>query len=681
MINSTLPDKLEGASASEFSPNGNENLFDSLPIGAYRTSPEGRVLMANRVLLRMLGCSSFDELAAYDLSDAGFGPSYDRADFLELLEREGEVRGLESSWTRRDLSSFFARENARVVRDERGRPVYYEGTIEEIPDRRRVQTERQVIAEIIQGVITTANLDELFALIHRAISRVLYAENFFVALYDEATGLMNFEFFIDEHDTAPEPRRPGRGLTGHVLSTGRPMLLTDEMQRRMSERGEVEVMGTFSAAWLGVPLKTPSRTIGVLVVQHYEDRDTYSERDLEFMTSVGGQIALAIERKRSEEALRESEREYRLLFNQIVDPIFVVDKETHRFVDCNRAVVNLYGYSLEELRTMTPFNLHPPEDTETLREQIDVKHDDEPLVMTHLTKFGRRMAVEIRSDEIKFQGRPAWISIVRDVTERKRAEEELRLFATKLEHSNRELQDFASVASHDLQEPLRKIQAFGDRLKIKCGDVLSDAGRDYLERMQNAAHRMQVLINDLLTFSRVTTKAQPFVAVDLDEVVRGVVSDLEVRIEQTGGRVEVGRLMTIDADPLQMRQLFQNLIGNALKFRRPEEAPVVRVSCEKVERGEEEAPVAASRGGRELCRITVEDNGIGFDEKYLDRIFTVFQRLHGRQEYEGTGVGLAVCRRIAERHGGDITAKSAPGQGATFIVTLPLEQPKEGDFS
>lgn len=676
MINSTLPDKFNGAGAPEFSPNRSEYLFDNLPIGVYRTSTDGRVLMANTALLRMLGCSSFEELAARDLNDAGFGPSYRREEFIELLEREGVMRGLESSWTRRDGSVFFARENARVVTDEGGRPIFYEGTIEEIPDRRRVQTERQVIAEIIQGVITTANLDELYALIHRAISRVLYAENFFISLYDQATGLMHFEFFIDKFDTAPEPRRPGRGLTGHVLATGRPMLLTDEMQRRMSERGEVEVMGTFSAAWLGIPLKTPSRTIGVLVVQHYEDRETYSERDLEFMISVGGQIALAIERKQSEEVIRESAREYRSLFNQIVDPIFIVDKETRRFVDCNRAVVTLYGYSLDELRTMTPFDLHPAEEASELDEQIDVKHNDEPLVMTHLTKYGRRMAVEIRSDEIKYQGRPAWISIVRDVTERKRAEEDLRLFATKLEQSNRELQDFASVASHDLQEPLRKIQAFGDRLKIKCGDSLSETGRDYLERMQNAAHRMQILINDLLTFSRVTTKAQPFVAVDLNRVVRDVVSDLEVRIEQTGGRIEVGELLTIDADPLQMRQLFQNLIGNALKFRRPEAPPVVRVSCGRVKRNDESS--VATCGG-DLCRITVEDNGIGFDEKYLDRIFTVFQRLHGRQEYEGTGVGLAVCRRIAERHGGDITAKSAPGEGATFTVTLPLEQAKEGD--
>jgi len=157
------------------------------------------------------------------------------------------------------------------------------------------------------------------------------------------------------------------------------------------------------------------------------------------------------------------------------------------------------------------------------------------------------------------------------------AEEQLRRFATKLEQSNRELQDFASVASHDLQEPLRKIQAFGDRLKSKCGAALSEEGSDFLDRMQSAAGRMQVLINDLLTFSRVATKAHPFVPVDLNDVIAGVLSDLEVRIEDSGARVEVSDLPIIDADAMQLRQLFQNLIGNALKFRRDDELPKVLV--------------------------------------------------------------------------------------------------------
>lgn len=246
---------------------------------------------------------------------------------------------------------------------------------------------------------------------------------------------------------------------------------------------------------------------------------------------------------------------------------------------------------------------------------------------------------------------------------------DLAMANESLHRSNRELEQFASVASHDLQEPLRKIQAFGDRLQTRFADQLGEQGRDYLSRMQNSATRMRNLIDSLLSFSRVTTKAQPFAPVDLALIANEVVSDLENQIEKTGGEVELGELPTIDADPLQMRQLFQNLIGNGLKFARPGQPPVVQVSSRLTDpEGDGEIPI---------CELLVSDNGIGFEEVYLDRIFELFQRLHSRQEYEGTGMGLAICRKIVERHGGTITAKSAPGAGATFLITLPLRQERK----
>jgi PAS domain S-box-containing protein len=272
-----------------------------------------------------------------------------------------------------------------------------------------------------------------------------------------------------------------------------------------------------------------------------------------------------------------------------------------------------------------------------------------------------------------------------DITERKQLEQQLReaneklesrvkqrtrqLEATNqsLERSNRELQDFAYVASHDLQEPLRKIQAFGNLLESEYGNRIGD-GQDYLNRMRNAASRMSILIEDLLAFSRVTTKARPFTAVDLQQICTEVIGDLETRIADTHATVTVDALPTVLADALQMRQLLQNLIANALKFQQPGKAPQVTIRSE---------PITDKNGTLKAYHIEVADNGIGFDEKYLDRIFAVFQRLHGHEAYEGTGIGLAVCRKIAERHGGTITAKSTPGKGATFIVALPVKPPKE----
>ena len=270
------------------------------------------------------------------------------------------------------------------------------------------------------------------------------------------------------------------------------------------------------------------------------------------------------------------------------------------------------------------------------------------------------------------------VLVFKDITERRKSEEALAQKADELARSNAELEQFAFVASHDLQEPLRKIQAFGDRLKTKCEKVDLGEGRDYLERMQNAAARMQTLINDLLAFSRVIRSSQPFVPVDLGAVTKEVLNDLEVRIEKNKANVEIGELPTIDADPTQMRQLLQNLLSNALKFQPPDAKPIVKITSRIIPAppwnqsapGENGAPAT----DYSTCELSVQDNGIGFEEKYLEKIFAVFQRLHGRTEYEGTGVGLAVCRRIVDRHGGNITAKSEPGKGATFIVTLPIKQ-------
>jgi len=246
------------------------------------------------------------------------------------------------------------------------------------------------------------------------------------------------------------------------------------------------------------------------------------------------------------------------------------------------------------------------------------------------------------------------------------------------------------VASHDLQEPLRKIRTFGDRLKTVDGAALSPAGADYLDRMQHAAARMQVLINDLLAYARVSADPPSAVSVDLAALTRAVLSDLETQVARSGGRVTVGPLPTIEGDPLRLRQLLQNLLSNALKFRRSEALPVVTISAalrpseaaedtEEAEATEGAGPDAGAAPPAWL-HLSVRDNGIGFEPKHAERIFEVFKRLHGRGAYEGTGIGLALCRQIAERHGGHITATGVPGQGATLRVTLPLRQPgAQGD--
>lgn len=240
-----------------------------------------------------------------------------------------------------------------------------------------------------------------------------------------------------------------------------------------------------------------------------------------------------------------------------------------------------------------------------------------------------------------------------------------------LVRSNDNLEKFAYIASHDLQEPLRKIQQFGDLLKSRYAPT-SEGDMDYLARMQSAASRMSTLIRDLLDFSRIATRRDTSAAISLNTVVAKALQDLDLRIAETGAVVEVGELPTISGDPTQLGQLFQNLLANALKFHRPDERPHIQIQAQLVKEANLPARFISLRQAKQYYRIDVIDNGIGFDEKYLDRIFQVFQRLHGKNEFAGTGIGLAICEKVVLNHGGIITAKSQPGQGATFQIYLPV---------
>jgi PAS domain S-box-containing protein len=251
-----------------------------------------------------------------------------------------------------------------------------------------------------------------------------------------------------------------------------------------------------------------------------------------------------------------------------------------------------------------------------------------------------------------------------DQTDRRLLDEERRLANQQLRRSNRELEEFASVASHDLQEPLRKIRAFSDRLVVKHRHQLDDDAREDLDRVVGAATRMQTLIDDLLAYSRLDRRAPEFVEVDLTAIASATAADLEERAVELGGSITVDLLPVVEADEVQMHELFENLIANALKFRRPDVPPEVHIA----EHAANEASVT----------FVCADNGIGFESRYAEQIFSLFERLHGRTEFDGTGIGLAMCRKIADRHGGSIRAEGVPGAGARFYVTLPRRPAERG---
>ncbi|HKV41772.1 MAG TPA: ATP-binding protein [Blastocatellia bacterium] len=375
--------------------------------------------------------------------------------------------------------------------------------------------------------------------------------------------------------------------------------------------------------------------------------------------------------KRAEDALRASEERFRSLVQNALDIISILEVDgTIRYE--SPSVYQILGYRPEEMIGKNVFEFMDPDEVSnvSVRMTEDLKYPGSSTSLEARIKHKDGSWRFLEATGCNLLGNPSVRGLVfnsRDVTERRLGEEKVRRFSRELERSNKELERFAYVASHDLQEPLRKVQTFGDRLKTKYDEVLDEAGKEYISRMSTAASRMQVLIGDLLAYSRVTRSANPFVPVDLSRVVSDVLSDLEVTVEQSRARVEIGELPVIAADPTQMRQLLQNLISNALKFRRKDECPLIRVEGRTVDGNTSKGN--GERGSKEF-QLVVEDNGIGFEEKYADRIFSPFQRLHGRDEYEGTGIGLAICRSIAERHGGSIATESKPGQGTRFVVTL-----------
>jgi signal transduction histidine kinase len=269
------------------------------------------------------------------------------------------------------------------------------------------------------------------------------------------------------------------------------------------------------------------------------------------------------------------------------------------------------------------------------------------------------------------EGKPVrLVGSIKDITQQRKIEQDLKRNVEELYRSNKELEEFAYIASHDLQEPLRKISTFSDRLSEKYSDVLTGEGLMYLERMMASADNMRNLINNLLEFSRVTRDAQPFAPVDLNFLLGQVKNELELIIDETGTTIESNKLPVINGGMSQLSQLFTNMLSNAIKFRKQDTKPYIQITSEPL--SDEDAIRFHLSHDIEYCKITFKDNGIGFENEYSSRIFQIFQRLNGKSEYPGSGIGLAICKRIVEHHSGVISAESEEGKGASFIVILPV---------
>jgi len=354
---------------------------------------------------------------------------------------------------------------------------------------------------------------------------------------------------------------------------------------------------------------------------------------------------------------RESEIEFRTTMEATTVGVFRIKNMRFDFV--NSAMASMYGYTVEEFLKLAPMDTVTPEERALVEENTRRRAAGEPghpYQVTSLRKDGSTFYGLVWSNRIYYRGRPSTVGSMLDITERIQTEQDMRRMVDALAASNMELERFAYVASHDLQEPLRSITSFSQLLERRAADVLDDEAKEYLHYIITGGKRMYALVNDLLAFSRVSRKGTPFSRLESRDLVELALQNLRESIHEAGAEITLGELPAVVGDGMQLTQLFQNLIGNAIKFRRPGSNPRIAVQA---------------RRQSEDYLFSVTDDGIGIPGEYLEHIFTLFRRLHKGDSYPGTGVGLAICKRVIERHDGRIWVESTPGHGSTFLFTLP----------
>ena len=655
-----VTERLRAEQAQRTAEEKYRRIFDSAVEGFFESTPDGRFVTVNPAMARIAGYSSPTEMIGdvQDIASQLYVYPEERKDLKRRLEEDGILEGYECHMLRKDGRHIWISMNVRALRDASGAIVTHDGTAVDITDRKRSELERQATTEIMHAMSVTDNLDDLLRLIHKALNRVVPADNCFVALVDQAA-MIQFPFFVDRCDPQPGPEKMGRSCTAYVFRTGQPMLISPQRCRQLIDAGEIELEGTPSRSWLGVPLRTPGAKIGVLVVQDYERENAYMQRDLEFLDSVGGQIALAIERKRAEEARRENDARLRVLIEQLPAVLWTVDKDL-RFTSILGAGLARLGLRPNQLvGTLLPDYFETSERTFPPIAATYRAISGEPRTFPLEWKDGSYAChIEpLRDANGQVQGA---ICTALDVTDRKQLEEQFRQ-AQKMEAVGR----LAGGIAHDFNNLLMVIQGYADLLaeRLPAGNSLHRNA----EQIQTAAQRASALTRQLLAFSRKQIMEPKVLSVhtvvgEMEKMLRRLIGEDIDLVTST-----VPDLWLVKADRGQIEQVVMNLAVNARDAMPDGGRLTIETSNVDLDAATSHPTIALAPG--KYVVLSVTDNGCGMDEKTKAHIFEPF--FTTKEKGKGTGLGLATVYGVVKQSGGYIWVYSELGHGTTFKIYLP----------
>ncbi len=590
---------------------------------------------------------------------------------------------LEWQATHKDGHSFWIEVNMREAEiDGENRLLM---VVRDISVRKHAEQVQRAFSQVSHAALLAGSLDELYKMIHAIIGSLMPARSFYIALYDDVFNQFTYPYFVDEVDPTPAPHAPDMGLTTYVLRTQTPLLATPDVFAELIKQGQVEKLGAESFDWLGVPLNTSETTLGVMAVQTYRADERLTLEHKEVLTFVSTQVAMAISRQRTDDSyraisstLRNAESLYRRAIEAAGAVPYYQDYMSDSYIFIGENIKKVLGFEPSEFSPAKWMEIMVKEIRRGESEQYGanvaaLKAREGKISIWQADNLVRTaqgelrwiydVAVEILGEDGKSKGS---MGILQDITDRKEAEERVRLMneeleqrvverTAQLEQAVKELESFSYSVSHDLRAPLRALDGYSHILLEDFSEQIPPDAQHYLNGIRENARHMGHLIDDLLAFSRLGRQQMALRKVNHRDIIQNVLRTLQPELEGRNVELILPEKLESQGDPALLQQVWINLLSNAIKFTRHRDPAKIEIGT-------------LTQDAETL--FFVKDNGAGFDMKYVNKLFGVFQRLHRSEEFEGTGVGLAIVQRIIQRHGGRIWAESVQGEGATFFFTL-----------